>query len=120
MNGARADWTEGEPRIVYQHCASCRRTWYFRRSFCPHCGAVDPEVRGALGTGTVYAVSLVHRAPTPEWRTHTPYLIVLIDIDEGFRMMAHGAHELEIGDRVEASFERLADRLVPFFKKVSP
>jgi uncharacterized OB-fold protein len=46
-----------------------------------------------------------------------PYHIILVDAAEGFRMMAHGDHELAIGDKVTARFERFAGRLVPYFAK---
>ena len=57
------------------------------------------------------------RAATPETRAHVPYNIVLVDTVEGFRMMAHGADDLAIGDRVAARFGQFAGRLVPFFEK---
>ena len=59
----------------------------------------------------------LQRAATPETRAHVPYNIVLIDTSEGFRMMAHGDHDLAIGDRVAARFTRLTDRLIPYFAK---
>jgi uncharacterized OB-fold protein len=48
-------------------------------------------------------------------RAHAPYLIVLVDADEGFRLMAHGAHDLRIGARVRCRFVPFGDRLIPFF-----
>jgi hypothetical protein len=48
-----------------------------------------------------------------------PYNIVLIDTAEGFRMMAHGANDLAIGDAVTARFATFAGRLVPYFEKVT-
>jgi len=42
---------------------------------------------------------------------------VLVDTEEGFRMMAHGANDLGIGDAVTARFARFAERLVPYFEK---
>jgi uncharacterized protein len=111
------DWTRGETAIVYQCCAACGGVQYFRRSFCAVCGAPDPADRRAGGEGTVYATSLVCRAATPETRAHVPYNIVLVDAAEGFRMMAHGDHDLAIGDKVTARFEPFAGRLVPYFTK---
>jgi uncharacterized OB-fold protein len=58
------------------------------------------------------------RAATPETRAHVPYNIVLVDTEEGFRMMAHGANDLAIGDRVSARFTEFAGRLVPYFEKL--
>jgi uncharacterized protein len=116
-NQAFPDWTTGEDAIVYQSCAACGSLQYFRRSFCWVCGAPDPVDKRACGEGTVYATSLVCRAATPETRAHIPYNIVLVDTAEGFRMMAHGDHDLSIGDKVTARFARFAGRLVPYFAR---
>ena len=115
---ALADWTTGAEAILYQSCASCGSSQYFRRSFCRACGAPDPIEKQASGEGTVYAASLVVRAATPETRAHVPYNIVLVDASEGFRMMAHGDNDLAIGDKVAARFAKFAGRLVPHFQKV--
>jgi uncharacterized OB-fold protein len=122
MSGAGqlvADWTMGEEAISYQCCAACGALQYFRRSFCAACGAPDPVEKQASGAGTVYAVTQVCRAATPEARQHIPYSIVLIDTAEGFRMMAHGANDLAIGDRVTAQYRRFTGRLVPYFERIS-
>ena len=66
-----------------------------------------------------YATSIVTRAATPETRAHVPYNIVLIDAAEGFRMMAHGDHDLKIGDQVRAQYRRFTDRLVPYFTRTT-
>jgi uncharacterized OB-fold protein len=115
---APADWTTGAEAIVYQSCASCGSSQYFRRSFCCACGAPGPIEKRSSGEGTVYATSLVVRAATPETRAHVPYNIVLVDASEGFRMMAQGDNDLAIGDKVSARFAQFAGRLVPHFEKV--
>ncbi len=111
------DWTRGGDAIAYQVCGSCRAIWYFQRSFCPACGASAHEPRQASGRGTVHARTLVARAPTEEMRAHAPYLIVLVDADEGFRLMGHGASDLQIGEPVRARFIQLAGRKIPFFDR---
>jgi uncharacterized OB-fold protein len=122
MSGAPRidDWTAAAEAIVYQSCAACGATQYFRRAFCAACGAADPQEKRASGQGVVFAVSLVVRAATAEARAHVPYNIVLIDAAEGFRMMAHGDSDLKTGDRVSASFRRFTDRLVPYFTRTKP
>jgi uncharacterized protein len=45
--------------------------------------------------------------------------MVLIDVREGFRMMAHGDNDLAIGDAVTARFVQFAGRLVPYFAKAT-
>ena len=118
MNGKRADWTSGEGAILYQACSACGSLQYFHRSFFAGFGAPDPVEKRASGEGIVYATSLVCRAATPETRAHVPYNIVLVDAVEGFRMMAHGAQDLAIGDKVAARFTQFAGRLVPYFEKL--
>jgi uncharacterized OB-fold protein len=113
------DWTDGGEGIAFQACGRCKSVWYFRRGFCPGCGQPEPDARQASGAGTVHARTLVARAPTEELRAHAPYLIVLVDADEGFRLMAHGNPSLQIGDRVRARFIDLAGRKVPFFEPVA-
>ena len=117
MNERLADWIKGAEAIVYQSCGACGKVQYFHRTFCAACGAPDPVEKCASGAGTVYATSLVCRAATPETRAHVPYNIVLVDAAEGFRMMAHGANDLAIGDEVTASYRPFAGRLVPYFEK---
>lgn len=117
MSGPIADWTKGAEAIVYQTCSACGARQYFRRGFCAACGSPDLAEHRASGAGTVYATSLVCRAATPETRAHVPYNIVLVDADEGFRMMAHGDNDLAIGDKVSARFTQFAGRLVPYFAK---
>jgi uncharacterized OB-fold protein len=121
MSGAGqsvADWTMGEEAISYQCCEICGSRQYFRRSFCAACGAPDPVEKQASGAGTVYAVTQVCRAATPEAREHIPYSIVLIDTAEGFRMMGHGANDLAIGDKVTAQYRRFTGSLVPYFERI--
>jgi len=94
MSARPADWTNGEEAILYQSCAACGGVQYFRRGFCAACGAGDLREKRASGEG-----------------------IVLVDAEEGFRMMAHGDNALAIGDRVRARFAPFAGRIVPYFEK---
>ncbi len=111
------DWTNGHEAILYQVCMACGKPQYFRRGFCAACGSTGLAEKRASGKGTVYATSIVTRAATPETRAHVPYNIVLVDTEEGFRMMAHGANDLAIGDVVTVRFAAFAGRLVPYFEK---
>ena len=72
MSAGIRDWTVGTEAIAYQMCGACRRVWYFRRGFCPSCGARDPQTRVAGGEGVVHAVTIVRRAATPEAKAHVP------------------------------------------------
>ena len=58
----------------------------------------------------------VARAPPPDLRALAPYLMALIDAEEGFRMMGHGDKRLKIGDAVVGRVVRFADRPLPYFE----
>lgn len=111
------DWTEGTEGIAYQRCAGCGHVWYFRRGFCPACGGERHERLPASGRGVVHAVTVVTRAPSDALRPYAPYAIALVDADEGFRLMAHVAPGIAIGDRVQVGFHRFGEHLVPLFTR---
>lgn len=119
MSDVLPDWTEGTARLAYQRCAACGGVQYFRRAFCAACGATELDVCAASGRGLVHAVSVVHRAASAEARALVPYAIVLIDAEEGFRLMAHGEVSLAIGDRVSIGFRRFLDHLVPYAERTA-
>jgi uncharacterized OB-fold protein len=104
---------EGELR--YQRCAACGATQFYPRPFCLRCGGT-PGWAVSSGRGTVYAATRVSRAPTPDVAALAPYDILLVDLDEGFRMMAHGAPGLAIGARVRLGFRRQGERALPRFE----
>jgi uncharacterized OB-fold protein len=107
-------WTDGTDAVLYQSCDACRHIWYFRRAFCPSCGNASPQTHRARGKGTVYAATLVRRAATPEAKVYVPYAILLIDMAEGFRMMAHGDSDLNIGDSVVIEFRPFINLRTPY------
>ncbi|MEN9629267.1 MAG: hypothetical protein RJA10_2494 [Pseudomonadota bacterium] len=108
-------WTRGGNRFVYQRCRACARQWLFMRDFCPHCGVRDPVFKAAAGTGTVCATTLVHRAPDDAFRVIAPYRLVLVDLDEGLRLMAHADPSVAVGDRVQGVVRTIAGRPLPCF-----
>ena len=110
------DWTQGSEGIAYQTCPGCRATWYVRRGFCPTCGHQSPTTLQASGKGVVYATAVVTRAPTEALRAFAPYTIVLVDCEEGFRVMAHGEPGLKIGDAVTSGFIEFGGRVIPKFQ----
>ncbi len=96
---------EGELR--YQRCDACDAAVFYPRALCPECGAPNPAWAVSAGNGTVYACSTVHRAP-PAFADQAPYTVLLVDLDEGFRMMSRlvdaEPDSVAIGNRVKAVF----------------
>ena len=86
---------------------------FFPRLFAPRTGG-EVEWREADGTGTVYAATTIHP------RGGDPYNVVLIDMDEGFRMMStvrglDAGADVPIGLRVVAQMEEIDGEQRPVF-----
>jgi uncharacterized OB-fold protein len=85
-------------KLGYQRCGDCSAAVFYPRVLCPVCGSGALEWRESVGRGTVYATTAVHS------RDRDPRNVVLVDLDEGFRMMSRvedvPAEEVEIGTRV--------------------
>jgi uncharacterized OB-fold protein len=88
-------------KLGYQRCTDCSAAVFYPRTLCPVCGSGVLEWRVSAGRGTVYATTAVHS------RNRDPRNVVLVDLDEGFRMMSRvegvPAEQVMIGTRV--SFE---------------
>jgi uncharacterized OB-fold protein len=107
--------------LRYQACRECGRVQFYPRALCAGCGGVALEWRRSRGEGTVYAVTVVHRAPSAAFRADVPYAVALVDLDEGFRMLANvvgGAPaDVAIGDRVRVAFEPRGAVTLPQFTR---
>lgn len=110
-----ADWTQGAARLCYDACAACGATRAFPRPFCPCCGSDKIERREASGFGVVASVTDVARAPSKELQAFAPYTLVLVDLDEGCRVMGHGEQGLAIGARVNVRFREFGGAMTPIF-----
>ena len=88
-----------------------------------HCSRSAINRRNAAITGSDLSSSRSTRAKklplscTNRLRASQIAASLLVDADEGFRMMAHGDTNLAIGDKVTASFRPFVGRLVPYFEK---
>lgn len=108
---------EADVRLQYQRCGDCGHAWYFRRDFCPACGNTPPRLLVSDGRGTLYASTLVHRAPAEEFKPLVPYAIVLVDMGEGFRVMGHAEPGLALDTPVRCEMRSIAGRSIPYFVK---
>ena len=102
-NGAR------EERLMIRKCCACSALHFMPRFLCPSCWSEDLEWIQSSGRGTVHSFTVIRRAPMEIFASRVPYVVALVDLEEGPRMMTNivGANALEtrIGDRVSVCFE---------------
>jgi uncharacterized OB-fold protein len=82
---------EVENRAYFKHCAehdfhlqSCARCELLRyppTTACPWCMAREAKWVPVEGKGTVHSYTEVHHAIQPAFKAHTPYLVLLVDLD---------------------------------------
>ena len=105
--------------IRFQRCAACSAAQTLTRVACAECGSTQLAWHTATGSGTVYATTIVTRAPNDTFKALTPYTLVLVDLDEGARVMGHAPPGVRIGERVRASVQMLAGALVLNFSIIT-
>jgi uncharacterized OB-fold protein len=80
---------------------------------CPSCGETKPEHVVASGRGEVYSYVVHHHPPVPG--RSLPFVVALVELEEGVRMLAELAgvppDEVRIGLPVSATFARVDDEL---------
>jgi len=74
--------------LLLQHCSDCGHVQYYQQAICRGCGGGNLTHRPASGRGKVHSFSVVHRAPGPAFKADLPYAVLLIDLEEGPRMIS--------------------------------
>jgi len=90
--------------IRFQHCTACGYVQTFAHDACQHCGAESLVWKTSSGRGRIYAATIVARAPSDAFRPLAPYTLVVVELEEGARVMGHAVPGVQIDDRVVASF----------------
>jgi uncharacterized protein len=102
-------------RLVIRSCNACGHIHYYPRPFCPSCWSEDVAWIEASGRGTVYTYSTVHRNDLPPFHEQVPYVVAVVELEEGPRMMTRlidtDGVDLEMGMAVEADFTALTDEV---------
>lgn len=100
-------------QLMLQTCRTCEKLTHPPGPLCKHCLSDEIDHRPASGLATVYAYTISHRPLHEEFKADLPYVVALVDLDEGVRIMTwivDCKHEdLRIGMRVQVCFERITD-----------
>jgi uncharacterized protein len=110
-----------EPRFVLPWCTDCEEAIWYPRLTCPSCLGSAIEWRTADGTGTVYACSVHTKAGPGRDDADGPYVVALVDLAEGVRMMTNIVEcppdSVTVGMAVRLSWLPMSDgRHLPVFR----
>ena len=110
-----------EGKLFLQHCEDCNHIQYYHQAICRECLGENLVEKEASGRGSVYSYSVVYRAPGPAFKGDTPYAVVLVELEEGPRMISSmidvDAETVDFDMKVEMVVEPLNDEIsLPRFR----
>lgn len=104
-------------KFVFQDCGKCGHRQFPPRFTCTKCHNVDLDWHESTGRGAVYSYTVVYRAPLEAFKADTPYVIGIIELEEGVRAMMNvrvtDPGSVTIGMPVEIFFEPTVDGAPP-------
>jgi len=111
----------GELRI--QRCRGCGTLRHPPGPMCPACGADKPEYLLAAGTGEVYSYVVHHHPPVPGHQA--PFVVALVQLTEGVRMVGEllgvDPDGVRVGMPVRAEFLKVdSDLTLPAWREDRP
>ena len=108
-----------EHRLLIQRCASCGALRHPPRPMCPQCESLEWDTVEASGRGNVVSFVIPHHPPLPCFPE--PYVVALIDLAEGTRLVSNivgvAPDDVMIGRPVRVRFEHFdGDMVLPLFE----
>jgi len=95
--------------LYLQRCRDCGTLRFYPRALCPSCLSSTVEWVRASGRGTVYTFTVTHQNQAPGFREELPYVLAIVELAEGVRMMTNivgcAPDAVRVGMPVEVVFE---------------
>lgn len=111
--------------IQLQRCSACERFVYYPRAVCPACMSNDLAWTPVSGRGIVHAFTIPHRHPIAAFSADGPYIVALVELDEGVRILSNlvgvdpSPEAVQIGMPVEIVYDDVNDEItLPKFRPI--
>lgn len=110
-----------EGRLDIPLCGDCGRHHFYPRAICPHCHSDNLKFDTVSGRGEVHTFTIARRPAGPAFADDVPYVVALIELEEGPRMMSRiqtdDPEKVRIGAKVEVTFVKATDEITfPHFR----
>ncbi len=84
---SRPFWEGTKAReLRLQRCRDCGQHIFYPRSICPFCLSEHLEWVVASGRGKVHSYTVVRRAMNPAFQPDVPYVLAIVELEEGPRL----------------------------------
>ena len=110
-------------KLMLQYCDQCQRHQFYPRLYCMQCGSNKVRWVEASGRGVIYSYTIIHQNKAPEFVNDTPYNVVVVQLEEGPRMMSNivdiDPANLQVDLPVVAVFDAVSENIsLPRFKPI--
>ncbi len=99
--------------LRFQRCTDCGAWRHVPRPLCAKCGSAEWEWSRSSEQGTVFTWTVAMRPIHPAWRDDVPYAAVVVQMEEGVRLLSTlvdcPPDRLRIDMAVEVIFEDVTD-----------
>jgi len=112
-------------KLLIKQCNACGNAFFYPRNHCPSCWSTDTSWKESSGLGSVYTFTVVYQNDLPPFRDRVPYVVAIVELDEGVRMTTNiegvTPEDVRCGMKVQVAFrdeQRTADETVaiPIFR----
>lgn len=114
-------------KMEIQRCDGCATFLFYPRALCPSCGSRALTWTPVSGRGHIYSMTIVHRPTNAAFKADSPYVVALVQLDEGCRMMSNivgvdaSPANVRIGMHVEVAYDKVTDQVtLPKFRLAAP
>jgi uncharacterized OB-fold protein len=98
-------------RLLLPQCNACGRFWFPPTQRCTHCLSADFVWRESRGEGRIYSFVIYHRVYHPAFEGEVPYVVAIIELDEGPRFISNivsvAPDEVRCDMRVKVIFDEI-------------
>jgi uncharacterized OB-fold protein len=114
-----------ERRLIMPQCEACKTVTFPPSVACPRCSGSAFAWTEMSGRGKVYSFVVYHRVYHPAFKDKVPYVLAVIELDEGPRIVSNVVEipvdQVRCEMPVEVVYEEVRDGyLIPKFKPCHP
>ena len=112
-----------EHRLALPKCEDCSQFWFPPSRTCPHCLSTNFSFQNVSGRGKVFSFVTFHRVYRPAFAGDVPYVVALVELEEGPRVLTNilgiSHEDVRCEMPVEVVFDDYdADVSIPKFRPV--
>jgi uncharacterized OB-fold protein len=110
-------------QLVVQRCRNCGTARFPARDICSRCLGRDADWTPVSGRGKIFSYAVMHHIYHPGFADAVPYAVVVVELDEGARLISNLVDcpltDIRIGMPVEVTFDDLTPEVtLPKFRPV--